>query len=212
MRDYAAEIDATDIWFLSRDTEAMFAVARQAPSIVGDRNISYVYSSRSACYPLVARHQHLFTKWRGRAPTDDDVKQGDAAQDYYRSMLRPGSKRILIVDIGWKGRVQRAIESALPREVSVFGYAHRAIGYEAQRVVDITPASSPLRAPPRAHRTTLLVHDGDILLDDLTRHTGSGGGKLPPAPMVTSSFCLLFSAGNVAARRAAFLHCRRDPC
>jgi FMN phosphatase YigB (HAD superfamily) len=122
MRDYAAEIDATDIWFLSRDTEAMFAIARQMPSIVGDRNISYVYSSRSACYPLVARHQHLFTKWRGRRPTDDDVKQGDAAQDYYRSMLRPGSKRILIVDIGWKGRVQRAIESALPKQVSVFGY------------------------------------------------------------------------------------------
>jgi hypothetical protein len=37
-------------------------------------------------------------------------------------MLRPGSKRILIVDIGWKGRVQRAIESALPKQVSVFGY------------------------------------------------------------------------------------------
>lgn len=123
LRDYADRIDATDIWFLSRDSETMFKSLGDVPAFFGPRNCRYVYGSRACIYPVIARSDPaLYQKWRGTAPTERVERDGDIARAYYSSLITPQTSRILIVDIGWKGRLQLLLERIMPPNVDVFGY------------------------------------------------------------------------------------------
>ncbi len=120
IRNHADAIDATDIWLLSRDCESLSAVAETAPDLLG-RPIRYVDCSRSSCHPILAvTDPARFATW-GYTVTPEALDAGAAAIAYYRQQLRPTSHRVLIVDTGWKGRLQAAIASALP-EVEVHGF------------------------------------------------------------------------------------------
>lgn len=121
LRERADAIGATDIWLLSRDCESIAAVVETAPHVLGERTVRYVECSRSSCHPILAATDPArFASW-GYALTDDKVRAGKAAIAYYRSQLTPRSRKVLIVDTGWKGRLQVAIASALP-EVEVHGF------------------------------------------------------------------------------------------
>ena len=123
LRDYADRIEATDIWFLSRDSETMFKSLEDVPAFFAPRNCRYVYGSRACIYPVIARSDPaLYQKWRGTAPTERVEQDGDIARAYYSSLITPRTSRILIVDIGWKGRLQILLERIMPPNVDVFGY------------------------------------------------------------------------------------------
>lgn len=123
LRDYADRIEATDIWFLSRDSETMFQSLGDVPTFFAGRNCRYVYGSRACIYPVIARSDPaLYQKWRGTAPTEQVERAGDIARAYYSSLITPRTSRILIVDIGWKGRLQILLERIMPANVDVFGY------------------------------------------------------------------------------------------
>lgn len=123
VRDYADRIGATDIWFLSRDSETMFKSLTDVPEIFTGRRCRYVYGSRACVYPVIARSDPaLYEKWRGKSPSEAVQKDGDIAQSYYRSLITPETKRILIVDIGWKGRLQILFQRIMPEHIDVYGY------------------------------------------------------------------------------------------
>lgn len=125
LRDHADAIGATDIWLLSRDCESIAAVAQEVPQVLGDRTVRYVDCSRSSCHPILAATDPArFASW-GYSVTEAALAAGAAAIAYYRAQLTPrinsASPKILLVDTGWKGRLQAAIASALP-EVEVHGF------------------------------------------------------------------------------------------
>lgn len=123
VRDYADRIGATDIWFLSRDSETMFKSLTDVPELFAGRRCRYVYGSRACVYPVIARSDPaLYEKWRGKAPTEDVQNSGDIAQRYYQSLITPDTKRILMVDIGWKGRLQILFQRIMPKGIDVYGY------------------------------------------------------------------------------------------
>ena len=123
VREYADLIDATDIWFLSRDSETMFKSLGDVPAFFSGRRCSYVYGSRACVYPVIARSDpDLYEKWRGRPPTEQVQREGDVARQYYRSLICSDTERLLIVDIGWKGRLQILFKRIMPENVDVFGY------------------------------------------------------------------------------------------
>jgi FMN phosphatase YigB (HAD superfamily) len=121
LRDHADATGATDIWLLSRDCESIAAVAQEVPEILGTRTVRYVDCSRSSCHPILAvTDSARFASW-GYSVTEEATAAGTAAIAYYRAQLTPSSGKILLVDTGWKGRLQAAIASALP-EVEVHGF------------------------------------------------------------------------------------------
>lgn len=123
VRRYAREIGATDVWFLSRDCETMARVADRCDGLFEGLRCRYVVASRSACYPIIAAGEpELFRAWRGREPTDDDRRAGEAARRYYTGLVEPTTTHVLVVDIGWKGRLQALIARAVPETVRVSGY------------------------------------------------------------------------------------------
>ena len=123
VRDNANRVDATDIWFLSRDSETTFKSLRDVPEFITGRRCQYVYGSRACVYPVIARSDPgLYEKWRGKAPTEQVKEEGDVAQAYYRSLTFPDTSCILIVDIGWKGRLQILFKRIMPEHVDVRGY------------------------------------------------------------------------------------------
>lgn len=125
LRRYAGSIEATDIWFLSRDCESMFQALQTAPGFMSGIKVRYVPCSRAAAYPLVAQARpDLFKAWARRTPTQRDLEAGELATAYYRGLIQPQpqSPRVLIVDMGWKGRLQQALSMTLAPQASVFGY------------------------------------------------------------------------------------------
>ncbi len=123
VREYSQKIGATDIWFLSRDCETIFKALSAVPEIFGRRRIRYVHASRACVYPLLAEGDPArFRKWRGRDAAAADVAAGRLAREYYRSMLVESNSRVLIVDIGWKGRLQEAFSGVLGDSAVFYGY------------------------------------------------------------------------------------------
>jgi hypothetical protein len=121
LREHADAIGTTDIWLLSRDCESIAAVVEAAPHVLGERTVRYVDCSRSSCHPILASTDPArFASW-GYAVTQEKVRAGEAAIAYYRNQLTSRSRKVLIVDTGWKGRLQAAIASALP-EMEVHGF------------------------------------------------------------------------------------------
>jgi phosphoglycolate phosphatase-like HAD superfamily hydrolase len=121
LREHADAINATDIWLLSRDCESIAAAANAVPHVLGERTVRYVDCSRSSCHPILAATDPArFASW-GYAVTEDRLRAGEAAIAYYRSQLTSRSRKVLIVDNGWKGRLQAAIASVLG-EVEVHGF------------------------------------------------------------------------------------------
>jgi HAD superfamily hydrolase (TIGR01549 family) len=116
LREEARRIDVTDIWFLSRDCESLWQGLSRLPDFFGDRHVRYVLSSRASGYPIMAaRRDARFTRWSGRAATKEDEAAGHAAIAYYSAQLRPQTRHVLVVDMGWKGRLQAAMAAALPQ-------------------------------------------------------------------------------------------------
>lgn len=122
LREQARRLQATDVWFLSRDGESLWQALSRLPGFLDGRHGRYVLSSRASSYPvLAAREDPRFTRWSGRAATREDRAAGEAAIAYYAAQLRPTSRHVLVVDMGWKGRLQAAITAALPH-VRVSGF------------------------------------------------------------------------------------------
>jgi HAD superfamily hydrolase (TIGR01549 family) len=123
VRRYANRIKADEIWFLSRDCETMFKSIGDVPDIFAGVRCRYVYGSRACIGPVVAKSDPaLYEEWRGRKPEHQDECDGNVALDYYNALVAPDVSRILMVDIGWKGRLQVLLDRTLPSHVEVFGY------------------------------------------------------------------------------------------
>ncbi|MBF5091554.1 HAD family hydrolase [Novosphingobium sp. NBM11] len=119
---YAQDVGAQEIWLLSRDCESIHDVLASGTAPAGAIPTRYVHTSRAATYPILAHSDEtVFARWRNRPATDDDRRAGKDLIAAYQAMVEPAVERILIVDIGWKGRVQIAIQTALP-DVEVFGF------------------------------------------------------------------------------------------
>ena len=114
---------ATDIWFLSRDCELMFAVLQELKLLPDRINCRYVFASRAACYPVLAKTDPaVFARLVGRPAAPEDVEAGERAVEYLNGLLRPGSRRVMIVDVGWVGRMHKAMRAALPEDIELIGY------------------------------------------------------------------------------------------
>ncbi len=88
LRRYARTIAATDIWFMSRATETLFASIGDAPNLFADFRCQYVVASRACIYPQIAESDPiLFEKWMGRKPSEQDVRDGELARIYYRGLV-----------------------------------------------------------------------------------------------------------------------------
>ncbi len=123
LREIVDNQDITDIWFLSRDCETIFKASEENPGFFGAARVHYVYCSRTSTYPLIARnHQALYRTWTGREPDAETASRATAATNYFNSHLEEDSSHILLVDVGWKGRLQTAIRDALPSKVKLSGY------------------------------------------------------------------------------------------
>jgi FMN phosphatase YigB (HAD superfamily) len=122
LRDYARRIAADEIWFLSRDCESIYSAVADNSGFLNGVPTQYVYTSRAATYPLFAASRpETFQSLTARYPSEDDLKQCCDLTAAYRQYVKHGSRSILIVDAGWKGRVQMALQSALP-DVKVYGF------------------------------------------------------------------------------------------
>ena len=119
LRDYAK--DADEIWFLSRDGESLHEALGESPDFFG-RPTRYVYTSRVATYPLFALCPGTqFDRVSGRPASESDRTQGAQLLAAYRSLIGASTRRIVLVDAGWKGRLQSALQTLIP-EVDFRGY------------------------------------------------------------------------------------------
>jgi glycosyltransferase involved in cell wall biosynthesis/FMN phosphatase YigB (HAD superfamily) len=122
LKNYATTIAADEIWFLSRDCESLYSSFSGNSRFLEPFLTKYVYTSRAATYPLFAETQpQRFQALTGRNPDCDDLSKCSTLKAAYRQYLTSGTRRIVIVDAGWKGRVQLALQSALP-DVEVYGF------------------------------------------------------------------------------------------
>lgn len=123
LRTYANEIGATDIWFLSRDGATLHKAATAADHLFPDQALRYVYGSRKCAYPLLLladeEKYRLFAKRNFKA---EDKEHAKTLRDYYRSHLRPDTRCVLIVDMGWKGRLQESLRVAMPEGTALYGF------------------------------------------------------------------------------------------
>ena len=123
MRDYARSQQITDIWLLSRDGESLAAVLSVRPDFLKGVRLSYVRASRKFTHSITAlRAPERFKTWMGRQPRLDEVDLGKLATRYYRDRLHPETKRVLMVDMTGKGRLQASIRDAIPEDVPVAGF------------------------------------------------------------------------------------------
>ncbi|WP_087659945.1 hypothetical protein [Caballeronia terrestris] len=123
LRRYAVEQNVTDIWLLSRDGESLAAVLQDHPDFFGAVPVSYVRASRQFTHSITARlAPDRYERWTDRKPDAVQIELGALAARYYASLLRPGSSRVLVVDLTGKGRLQTSIRDALPSRISLAGY------------------------------------------------------------------------------------------
>jgi FMN phosphatase YigB (HAD superfamily) len=105
-----------EVWFSSRDCETLFHCLNEAGRIVDFPHATYIYASGSSLAPLVTSEQSA-----------ERVEQNRLCESYIRAQLStkegPGkATRLLLVDIGGKGTLQRAVETALGDDAVVHGY------------------------------------------------------------------------------------------
>jgi hypothetical protein len=184
---YAREIQATDIWFLSRDCETIFEVLQEVGGFPSDIACTYVYSSRVAWYPIVAKtNPALFKRFAGRPTEDTDIAAGSRAIGYVNGLIRPDTRRLLMVDVGWLGRLQMALKSALPSDIEVYGY-----------YFSLGPTSEPSM---RASARTFIDWDQSIcsqaLIESLMGYSGQS--------------CNGYDEGNGGPPRPTFRDARQD--
>jgi FMN phosphatase YigB (HAD superfamily) len=111
-----------NIWFLSRDCESLYAAVEGGPQNWFGCSVTYVHTSRAASHPIVALYSTQdYQSWTGNQVTESVSALGRDLTEAYKQLAGPNLKRLLIVDTGWKGRVQRSLQLALP-EVSIWGY------------------------------------------------------------------------------------------
>jgi FMN phosphatase YigB (HAD superfamily) len=123
LRRQAHRVGATDLWLSSRDTESLWAVLRQCPDFFGSIAVRYVRVSRKATYTLMARADPTrFARWQGRWFMPAEPGTAELAERYYRGLLRPETRHVLLVDLVSGGRGREAVRLALPPSVSLTGF------------------------------------------------------------------------------------------
>jgi HAD superfamily hydrolase (TIGR01549 family) len=106
--------NADEVWFLSRDCETMYKVVKTDPRGLAPFLLKYVYASRAAVHPIVAlRDPLLFETWAKKGVDEEVLDKARGASEAYTRLADDGSQRIMIVDNGWKGRLQVALQMAL---------------------------------------------------------------------------------------------------
>jgi len=106
-----------EVWFTSRDCETLFKCLVESGRIVDFPNATYIYTSGSSLAPLVAPQQ-----------IGENVEQHRLCESYIRAQLSStkvglgGATRLLLVDIGGRGTLQRAVETVLGDDALVHGY------------------------------------------------------------------------------------------
>jgi FMN phosphatase YigB (HAD superfamily) len=122
LRNYASRVRADEIWFLSRDCESLYSAVKTNDTFFHGFATKYVFTSRASTYPLFAgREPTRFQALTGRTPSSADLAAGRNLESAYQRYLSKGTRRIVIVDAGWKGRVQIAMQMALP-SIEVYGF------------------------------------------------------------------------------------------
>jgi FMN phosphatase YigB (HAD superfamily) len=105
------------VWFTSRDCETLFQCLNESGRIVDFPHATYIYTSGSALAPLVASQQN-----------GENAEDQLLCERYIRAQLSltkvdsGHATRLLLVDIGGRGTLQRAIETALGDDALVHGY------------------------------------------------------------------------------------------
>jgi len=106
-----------EVWFTSRDCETLFHCLTESGRIVEFPHATYIHTSRSALAPLVAPQQ-----------IGEDAEKYRLCKRYIQAQLSSKkvgagkATRLLVVDIGGRGTLQRAIETALGDDGLVQGY------------------------------------------------------------------------------------------
>lgn len=106
-----------EVWFTSRDCASIFHCLKESGRITDFPNASYIYTSRSSLAPLVTLQ-----------PDRKDREEYRLCERYIRARLSSkniGSgqpTRLLVVDIGGRGTLQKAIQTALGSDAFVQGY------------------------------------------------------------------------------------------
>jgi hypothetical protein len=114
---YAKVQRIEEVWFTSRDCATLFQCLRESGRIVEFPNAAYIHTSRSSLAPLVASQQDA-----------EDTEEYRLCERYIQGRLsstKIGSghpTRLLLVDIGGRGTLQRAIQTALGNDAVVQGY------------------------------------------------------------------------------------------
>ncbi len=122
LRKYAKDINADEIWFLSRDCESLYSALEQNRDLFREFTTKYIYTSRAAAYPIFAEKDPAqFARVFDREATEQDARTGRDLISVYRAQVNQDTRRILIVDAGWKGRLQLALQAAMP-EKEVYGF------------------------------------------------------------------------------------------
>ncbi|MGD0796096.1 MAG: hypothetical protein ABR910_00100 [Acidobacteriaceae bacterium] len=106
-----------EVWFTSRDCATLFQCLSESGRIVDFPHAAYVYTSRSSLAPLAASQQDR-----------KDTEEYRLCERYIQTRLssttigsgRP--TRLLLVDIGGRGTLQMAIQTALGDDAFVMGY------------------------------------------------------------------------------------------
>jgi hypothetical protein len=140
-----------------------------------------------AWHPIFAKtNPALFEKFTGRPTKDTDVAAGSRAIGYVNGLIRPETRRLLMVDAGWLGRLQIALKSAVPSDIDVYGY-----------YFSLGPGGEPSM---RASARTFIDWDQSIcsqaLIESLMGYSGQS--------------CKGYDEGNGRPPRPAFRDARQD--
>lgn len=119
---YAKKIRPDEIWMLSRDCEVLHEVTINQDRLFFGIPVKYIYTSRMASHPVFAKKDPaFFSKIYNRAPDKNELDAADTLCAAYNAQRAPDSRRILVIDNGWKGRIQYALQLAMP-ECEIFGF------------------------------------------------------------------------------------------
>jgi FMN phosphatase YigB (HAD superfamily) len=106
-----------EVWFTSRDCETLFQCLTESGRIGEFSQATYIYTSGSSLAPLVASQQ------TGERPEERHLCEGYIRAQLSSAKVRSGKAiRLLLVDIGGRGTLQRAIETTLGDGARVTGY------------------------------------------------------------------------------------------
>jgi len=115
IKEYARDRNIDQIWFLGRDCETICKALERTKSLDGFPGTAYLQVSRRSLGPLSVQPAAA----NGAAQSVGAA--ATLAEGYLRQHLVAGTKRVLIVDVGWKGHLQRKMQNALS-EIEIFGF------------------------------------------------------------------------------------------